>query len=377
VTRLNEDGRIARRALVRSSLAHEEEVAMNTRTMVIGALILTGAGLTVQAASGAEAVPSPAADAQMTARDDDATMKTDEAKDADPIANAVANENAKEEAAAKEAAKEDAAKDDARDDAKDDAKTNDAASHDGAADAADAAPAPAVQKVSTDSAEAMPANMQMDSTAKQPADDTPAPGDAAPAREDQSKDQLHSMAAPHDASEEHAHHHVMPASTTRETVAYALPPVKLVRDDGKAVSLTEELDDGRPVVLTFIYTSCTTICPIISQVFEQLQQDLGSENKKVHMVSISIDPEEDTPTRLHAYAQRFGAGPEWQYYTGTVEASVATQRAFNVYRGDKMNHTPVAFLRAAPGKPWLRIDGLASADELLSAYHEVVASTGS
>ncbi|MEX3930193.1 hypothetical protein AB4Y36_40565, partial [Paraburkholderia sp. BR10936] len=39
---------------------------------------------------------------------------------------------------------------------------------------------------------------------------------------------------------------------------------------------------------------------------------------------------------------------------------MAAQRAFNVYRGDKMNHTPVAFLRAAPGKPWLRIDGFAT-----------------
>ena len=69
--------------------------------------------------------------------------------------------------------------------------------------------------------------------------------------------------------------------------------------------------------------------------------------------------------------------PEWQYYTGTVEASVAAQRAFNVYRGDKMNHTAVAFFRAAPGKPWLRLDGLATPDELLSAYHEIVARNGS
>ena len=57
-----------------------------------------------------------------------------------------------------------------------------------------------------------------------------------------------------------------------------------------------------------------------------------------------------------------------------VEASIAAQRAFNVYRGDKMNHTAVAFFRAAPGKPWLRLDGLATPAELLSAYHDVVAS---
>ncbi|WP_410838113.1 SCO family protein [Paraburkholderia sp. SIMBA_030] len=172
----------------------------------------------------------------------------------------------------------------------------------------------------------------------------------------------------------HMHHHDMTAGTTHSTVEYTLPAVTLIRDDGKAVSLVDELNDGRPVILTFIYTTCTTICPMVSQTFEELQGKLGVDRDKVHLVSISIDPEQDTPVRLRAYAARFDAGPEWQHYTGTVEASIAAQRAFNVYRGDKMNHTPVAFFRAAPGKPWLRIDGLATPAELLNAYHEVIAS---
>nr|WP_084904295.1 SCO family protein [Burkholderia ubonensis] len=171
----------------------------------------------------------------------------------------------------------------------------------------------------------------------------------------------------------HMHHAVAPG-TTHSMVDYALPPVELVRDDGKTVSLVDELNDGRPVILTFIYTSCTTICPMISQTLERLQGELGSDRDKVHIVSISIDPEEDTPARLRAYAARFEAGPEWQHYTGSVDASIAAQRAFNVYRGDKMNHAPVAFLRAAPGKQWMRIDGFATPSELLAAYRDVVAS---
>lgn len=172
----------------------------------------------------------------------------------------------------------------------------------------------------------------------------------------------------------HAHHHHMMTGSMRSTVDYALPPVNLVRDDGKTVSLIDELNDGRPVILTFIYTTCTTICPMVSQTLRQLRNELGSDRDHVHLVSISIDPEEDTPERLRAYAARFGAGPEWQHYTGTVEASIATQRAFNVYRGDKMDHTAVVFLRAAPGKPWLRIDGFATPAELLGAYLDVVAA---
>ncbi|MCC8400750.1 SCO family protein [Paraburkholderia sp. MMS20-SJTN17] len=226
-------------------------------------------------------------------------------------------------------------------------------------------------------AHAMQMNMPMDDMSTPPTRDAAAAHDAKPAQDigaEDTSDKLHSMSGEQDM---HAHHHNMAPGTTRTTADYTLPPVTLVRADGKSVSLVDELNDGRPVVLTFIYTSCTTICPMVSQTFEQLQEELGSERDKVHFVSISIDPEQDTPARLRAYAERFGAGPQWQYYTGTVDASIAAQRAFNVYRGDKMNHTAVAFLRAAPGKPWLRLDGPATPGELLSAYHEVVARNGS
>ena len=152
---------------------------------------------------------------------------------------------------------------------------------------------------------------------------------------------------------------------------YAVPAVQMVRDDGKVVSLPEEMNDGRPVVLNFIFTSCSSICPLMSQVFAQFQKRLAADSAAVHLMSISVDPEEDTPTRLRQYARKFHAGASWQHYTGTVEASLAAQRAFNVWRGDKMSHTSVTFLRVAPEAPWLRIDGFVTSDELLQRYHQL------
>jgi protein SCO1/2 len=165
----------------------------------------------------------------------------------------------------------------------------------------------------------------------------------------------------------HAGHHAMKRAT-RTTAEYVVPPVELLRDDGRTVSLPSEIDDGRPVVLEFVYTTCTSICPILSGVLSQLQGKLGGDGDPVHLVSISIDPEQDTPEVLREYAGRFHAGPRWRFYTGTPEAVVAAQRAFGAYRGDKMSHTPVTFLRAAPGRPWVRIDGFASADELAAEF---------
>jgi protein SCO1/2 len=167
-----------------------------------------------------------------------------------------------------------------------------------------------------------------------------------------------------------AHHHMMANTDVRRTVAsYVVPRLTMVRADGAPVSLDRELNDGRPVVLNFIFTSCTTICPLTSQVFSLLQHKLGGAHDKVHLVSISIDPEQDTPLRLRAYAARFKAGADWQHYTGTLQASIAAQQAFDVYRGDKSNHSPVTLVRATPGGSWVRLDGFATVDELLAEVH--------
>jgi protein SCO1/2 len=169
------------------------------------------------------------------------------------------------------------------------------------------------------------------------------------------------------------HSHAAARGLKISTADYSVPDVWLVRDDGRKVLLTEELDDPRPLVLNFIYTTCPGICPLMSQVFSQFQARLGADREKVHMVSISIDPEHDTPARLREYARRFSAGSQWRHYTGTAEASVSAQKAFNAYRGDKMSHDALTLMRAAPGKPWVRIDGFATPDELLEQYVQVAA----
>lgn len=166
------------------------------------------------------------------------------------------------------------------------------------------------------------------------------------------------------------HHHAEPAKPgyQRSLHAYTLPSVTLVREDGRKVAFPADMDDGRPVLLNFIYTTCTAICPVLSQTFSAFQKKLGAEAEKVRMVSVSVDPDEDTPERLAEYARRYQAGPQWTHYTGSLEASISVQKAFGAYFVDKMNHRPVVFLRAAPGHPWLRLDGFTTPDDLVREY---------
>jgi protein SCO1/2 len=154
---------------------------------------------------------------------------------------------------------------------------------------------------------------------------------------------------------------------------YAIPDVRLVRADGKTVRIREVLDGPRPVILNFIFTTCGAICPVMSQTLAKVQDRLGEDRARVTMVSISIDPEQDTPERLTAYARKYAAGPQWSFYTGSPEASVALQKAFGMYRGNKMNHLPVTFVRTTQGGPWVRLEGLGNAEAIISEVRPALA----
>jgi protein SCO1/2 len=185
----------------------------------------------------------------------------------------------------------------------------------------------------------------------------------------------------HDADPQAAHpecHHgakppALPAKYVRQVGSYSVPDVTLVDQDARPVRLRELLAADEALMVNFIFTTCTAICPVMSRIFAGVPRELGESAGKLRMVSISIDPENDTPPRLKAYAGRFAAGPQWEFLTGSVKDVVAVQRAFDAYRSDKMEHEPLTLLRSAPGKPWVRIEGFASAVELAREYRDVSA----
>jgi protein SCO1 len=160
-------------------------------------------------------------------------------------------------------------------------------------------------------------------------------------------------------------------SFTRAVASYEPPDVTLLDMNGGRVSLTTALNYEGPVFLQFIFTTCPTVCPVMSGTFSAAQERLGADLARVRMISISIDPDEDTPERLREYARRFKAGRQWLFLTGDLDDIVAVQKSFDAYRGDKMRHEPLTFLRAAPGKTWVRLDGLMSAAQLVAEYRRL------
>jgi protein SCO1 len=91
------------------------------------------------------------------------------------------------------------------------------------------------------------------------------------------------------------------------------PDFALASHDGSRVALQDLR--GKVVAVTFIYTSCTDVCPLLTEKMAQVREELGPDfGKSVAFVSITVDPERDTPEVLKAYAAAFGAeAPGWHF----------------------------------------------------------------
>ena len=121
------------------------------------------------------------------------------------------------------------------------------------------------------------------------------------------------------------------------------PAFTLTTADGGRLSLADLR--GRVVAVTFIYATCADTCPLLTAKLAGLQQRLGSDfGRRVQFVSITVDPERDTPDALRHYARAHGADPAgWAFLTGTPAEIQDVARRYGVVarktaRGD-VDHT--------------------------------------
>jgi protein SCO1/2 len=164
-------------------------------------------------------------------------------------------------------------------------------------------------------------------------------------------------------------HDVEPSTRyERSVAAYSVPDVTLVNQRSERVSLRSALAPQAGVALNFVFTTCTTVCPVLTATFARLRAELGPEADGLRLVSLSIDPEHDTPSVLRDYASRFNTGPEWTFLTGDVAQMTQVLRAFDAYTGAKTNHQALTFLRAPGRTEWVRLKGFPSAAELATEY---------
>jgi protein SCO1 len=150
----------------------------------------------------------------------------------------------------------------------------------------------------------------------------------------------------------------------------AIGTTKLIARDGRVQNLVNELEGADTVVLNFFFTSCSSFCSTQTATLAELQKRLHQRNKKVRFVSLSIDPDSDTPDAIRKFVSPFNIGAGWQFYTGKYDDMLSLQKRFDVYRGSKAAHAPVVMIRTSPGSKWLRVEGypdLAALERLVVA----------
>jgi protein SCO1 len=155
------------------------------------------------------------------------------------------------------------------------------------------------------------------------------------------------------------------------------PDFALIDQDGNPVQLSSLR--GKVVLLDFIYTSCPGPCPLLSRKFSQFQKTLGERvGKEVVLLSITVDPQHDTPAVLQQYARRYQADTAgWKFLTGSTQAivSVAYQYGADFYGepGKEINHLVATYIIDQAGNMVKVLKGPNhTAEELVQVVHEML-----
>lgn len=153
-----------------------------------------------------------------------------------------------------------------------------------------------------------------------------------------------------------------------------VPDMELLNQDGEKNMFVSDFIGDKLAAVTFTYTTCTTACPILDGIFQQVQDRLGERlGKEVIMLTLSIDPVTDIPPRLKAHAQKVKAKPGWSFLTGDKKSVNSILKALEVYSTDIFNHPPTVYIVEGRQGLWTRVNGYPSTSKVmkeLDRFHD-------
>ena len=152
--------------------------------------------------------------------------------------------------------------------------------------------------------------------------------------------------------------------------------VILINQNGEPVRVYSDLVKSKIVAINTIFTTCTTLCPLMGANFARMQQLLpAAVREQVHLISISVDPVTDTPPLLRAWAQRFGAQPGWTLLTGSRRDVETVLKELGIFVADKWEHSPVLVVGSEARGRWTRTSGLTSTAKLVELISGLAGSS--
>jgi protein SCO1/2 len=153
---------------------------------------------------------------------------------------------------------------------------------------------------------------------------------------------------------------------------------EFIDHQGKPRRFYEDIIHDRVVVVNMMYTACTSICPANTASLLKVRQALGDRiGRDIHMVSLSLLPELDSPSALRTYMKRYGIGPGWTFLTGTRSHMDAVRRKLGFYDtdpaadADVFRHTGMLSIGNDKIERWCMVPALSATDQIVRSIQEI------
>ncbi len=147
----------------------------------------------------------------------------------------------------------------------------------------------------------------------------------------------------------------------------------LIDQRGEEKRFYSDLVKGRVVVINSFFTSCQATCPIMAKSFQKLQEWLGDRlGSEVFLISISVDPQTDTPQRLLAYSDRFGARPGWYFLSGREDNVRLVLSKLGQFVEQREGHQNLILIGNEPTGLWKKVFGLSEPEVIVQALESTL-----
>jgi protein SCO1 len=171
-----------------------------------------------------------------------------------------------------------------------------------------------------------------------------------------------------------------PPQTLRQSgAALWFGNVVLTDQDGRQVRLYDDLLAGHVVVVNAFYTGCRSACPEVMGTLSHLQAKLAIDGMPARFISITVDPEHDTPDRLALYARALDAGADWHILSGDPAnvRHALHKLGLNTDPEDPGDHLNVMYMANVRTGLWEKVFSLTPLDDLEQLLRQVAADRGS
>jgi cytochrome oxidase Cu insertion factor (SCO1/SenC/PrrC family) len=159
------------------------------------------------------------------------------------------------------------------------------------------------------------------------------------------------------------------ANTPVTPVQLTVPDVQVVTQSGERVAFNSGIVRDRIAVITGFFTNCTAFCPMTQERLSRLAKALGSRmGKDVIFVSVSVDPVNDTPERMKAWAEKFHLGPGWTLVSGNQEDVQTLLKSLGLYVEAQRHQSALIIGNQKNG--WARVSSWASTEKLTQAIDD-------